>query len=359
MTDSTMLKRNTSTSVTPTPNVHTLMIDEAFTFECGKVIDGLSVTYTTWGEMNEQRDNIVWVCHPLTCSADPTQWWPGMVGLDRTLSPQKYFIVCVNVIGSCYGTTGPGSCNTHGVIPGFDFPLTTIRDVVAVLQRVKKQLGIEHINLGIGASFGGQQLVQWMALEPGLFKHACVAGANALQSPWAKAFNETQRMAIEADESFYHDVPDGGKKGLAAARSLAVISYRSFDTYGRTQAEPTHQTFDDFKASSYQRYIGTKFTERFSAISYWYLTKAMDSHNIARHNESLEQVLATIQTNVLLLAMSGDVLFRQQEVDFMDQHLPFSTPVTIESTHGHDGLLANADRIAHTLQSFIEENAIF
>ncbi|MDV6328537.1 homoserine O-acetyltransferase [Idiomarina sp. Sol25] len=340
------------------PKLHTLVINETVTFECGKSIPSMAVTYSTWGQLNEQQNNIVWVCHPLTCGADPTQWWPELVGLDKVITPKKYFIVCVNAVGSCYGTSGPCSKQTSGSVYGFDFPLTTILDVVMVHQRVRNHLNIKAVNLGIGASFGGQQLIQWMALEPQLFKHACIAGANALQSPWAKAFNETQRMAIEADESFYLDVPNGGKKGLAAARSLAVLSYRSFETYSRTQAEPSHQTFNDFRASSYQRYIGEKFTKRFSAISYWYLTKAMDSHNIARHGYSLEQVLTRIQTNTLLLAMSGDVLFHEQELGFMDQYLPYSWLMTIHSTHGHDGLLANTDRISTSLQSFIDEFSI-
>lgn len=340
------------------PIVHTLVIDDNLRFECGQTISGITVTYTTWGELNEQHDNVVWVFHPLTCSADPTQWWPEVVGLDKVLTPRKFFIVCVNVVGSCYGTSGPCSKRNDGKVFGFDFPLTTIFDLVKIHQRVKKHLNVKKIGLGVGASFGGQQLIQWMALEPKLFTNACIAGANALQSPWAKAFNETQRMAIEADESFYTDVSAGGKKGLAAARALAVISYRSFETYNRTQWEPTHKAFDTFRAATYQRYIGEKFTRRFSASSYWYLTKAMDSHNIARHNVSLEAALAQIQTNTLLLAMSGDMLFRHEEMHYMDLHLPYSSLLSINSTHGHDGLLANADYVANALQSFIDKFAI-
>lgn len=334
-----------------TPQFDTFHIEADIQLECGKQLSNVDVAYTTYGELNQARDNVVWICHPLTCDADPTHWWPDLVAPDAVLSPQTYFIVCANVVGSCYGSTGPShpGANNPG---GQDFPLITLQDIVGIHEQLRMHLGIDQIYFGIGASFGGQQLIQWMSLQPDLFLNACIAGANARQSPWAIAFNETQRMALEADPNFHNNSLFGGSKGLAAARALAVISYRNFDTYLRTQHDDEH-AYEGFRAASYQRYIGNKFTQRFTAPSYWCLTKAMDSHDIARGKASMLSQLQAIQTRTLLLTMADDVLFQAEESYVMANAMPFAEVISIPSTHGHDGLLANSDLISVSLANFL------
>lgn len=335
------------------PSIHQLSIEEPIYLECGKKLDKVVLSYSSWGELNDYKDNVVWICHPLTCSSDPTEWWPEVIGWDKVITPEKYFIVCVNVLGSCYGSTGPCSESISGKYYGLDFPIVTVKDIVLSHELIRKYLKIHSIFLGIGASFGGQQLIQWMTNKPDLFQNACIAGANAKQSAWAKAFSETQRMAIEADSTFYLQTSESGKKGLAAARALAVLSYRSYLTYRQTQEDDEKNLIDNFKASSYQQYIGKKFTERFDALSYWYLTKAMDSHNISRSDLTIEDALSQIKTNTLLLVMTGDVLFHQEEMQHIDHYLPKSSLLEILSTHGHDGLLACEKDIAIVLEKFI------
>jgi homoserine O-acetyltransferase len=336
---------------------HSIVVERDFLCERGGVLPEVEARFTTYGALSEKADNVVWILHPLTCSANPLDWWAGFVGPGKLIDPSVHYIVCVNSLGSCYGTTGPGSIDgkTGGKF-GLDFPSITIRDVVAVHEAVRRHLGIEMIKLGIGGSFGGQQLLEWLVACPDIFNYACVIGAGARQSPWARAFNESQRMALEADPTFYAKDRDAGQRGLAAARSVAMLSYRNHEVYETRQQEEDDAIVDNFKACSYQRYIGDKFTRRFDSHAYWFLTKAMDSHNIARGRGSMSSALARIKAKTLLIALEGDMLFPREDISQMMGHIAACKFVDIDSQYGHDGLMVHADRVSKHLKEFISDS---
>lgn len=319
---------------------------DVFNCEFGGSLPELKIRYTSYGVLSPSRDNVVWALHPLTCNSDILDWWPEMVGLGRALDPTRDFIICANSIGSCYGSTGPSSeSSLTGTQFGFDFPVITMKDVVRALDLLRESLGIDRIRFGIGASYGGQQLLEWMVMKPGLFDNGCVAGATDRQSPWAVALNESQRLAIEADPTTFTNSETAGAAGLAAARSFAVLSYRTPKAYELRQAESDDSVADNFRASTYQRHIGSRFTRRFDAKSYWFLTKAMDSHNISRGRVSREHALHSIDSPLLLLGLEGDILFPPETVREVSSSMRRSEYAEIKCDYGHDSVLIHASEI--------------
>lgn len=314
--------------------VHTLKVDEPLVLESGDMIRDLKIGYTTYGKLNETRSNVVWVFHALTANSDPAEWWPGLVGDGKAIDPTDKFIVCANMLGSCYGTTGPKNLN---------FPLITITDMVAAHKLLKKHLKIEKIYIGIGGSMGGQQLLEWAVQEPSLFDHIVPLATNALHSPWAIAFNEAQRMALENIDS---------AKGLETARAIAMLSYRHYTGYENSQRD-VDQRWDQFSASSYQRYQGEKLRKRFSVESYYCLSKAMDSHNVGRHFGSVETALGRVKSRALIIGIDTDVLFPPQEQRLLAEKLPNATFSEIHSDYGHDGFLIEAAQITKLLNDFL------
>jgi len=212
---------------------------EPFVLETGGILDGLQIAYHTYGTLNESKSNVVWICHALTANAQVTEWWPGVVGKGRVIDPEKYFIVCANIIGSCYGSTGPASINPETGVPYFiDFPFITIRDMVKAHQLLRQHLGIEKIQLMVGGSMGGYQALEWCVMEPELIDRLFLLATSAKETPWGIAIHTTQRLAIEADATWGHRSVNAGEKGLKAARAIAMLTYRNYDTYKQTQTDP-------------------------------------------------------------------------------------------------------------------------
>ncbi len=330
-------------------------LKEPFELEFGEVLEKATICYQTYGVLSEKKDNVIWICHALTANADPAELWPGLVGPGKLFDPEKYFIICANMLGSCYGTTGPDSIDEDkGEIFGMDFPLITIRDMVKAHQLLLEYLGVQKIFLGAGGSMGGQQLLEWAITQPDLFERLCLLATNAKHSPWGIAFNESQRMALEADQSLHEKRPDAGAKGLEAARSIAMLSYRNYRTYSNTQAEQDESKFEDFKASSYQKYQGQKLQKRFNAHAYWFLTKAMDSHNVARNRESVKKALATIKAKTLIIGIKSDILFPMEEQFILSSYIPISHLEIIDSPFGHDGFLVESEKIELCVRTFLE-----
>ncbi len=203
----------------------------------------------------------------------PCRMVPCMVGKGLSFDPEKHFIVCANILGSHYGTTGPLSINQEtGKAYYRDFPFITVRDLVNVHRLLANYLEIDTIHILTGGSVGGHQAIEWAIMQPERIENIFLIATNARFSPWGIAFSTSQRMAIESDPTFYQDRPDGGLKGLEAARSIALISYRNAIAYNKTQAEKNDNTDKDFRADSYQRYQGTKLSKRFNAYSYYTLS---------------------------------------------------------------------------------------
>ena len=274
------------------------------------------------------------------------------LGEDKLLDPSKYFIVCANMLGSCYGSTYALSPNPTTGLPYFhDFPLLTNRDIVGTFDLLREHLGISQIYMGIGGSLGGQQLLEWAVWKPQLFEHIVPIATNAHHSPWGIAFNESQRMAIAADSTWKEDQPEAGIEGMKAARAMALISYRAYHTYGQTQRDPhpTDGLLEGYRASSYQQYQGEKLAKRFDAFAYWTLSKAMDAHDLGRDRGSREAALANIQAQATCISIDSDILFPSEEQMYLAAHIPNASYEVIPSLYGHDGFLIETEALNRIL----------
>lgn len=327
--------------------------NQSFDLECGDTLPELEIAYTTYGTLSQKKDNVVWVFHALTANADPVEWWTGLVGDGHIINPDEHFIVCANMLGSCYGTTGPESIDPRtGDAYGIDFPNITVKDMVSAHKILKEALGIDKIWLGIGGSMGGQQLLQWATEDTNLFDNICVIAANSRHSAWGIAFNEAQRMAILADDTFSSKSEKAGAKGLEAARAVGMLSYRNHKTYNESQTD-TEVKIDAFKASSYQRYQGEKLRKRFSVHAYWRLGKAMDSHNVGRGRKSISKALKSIKANTLAIGIKSDLLFPVEEQKYIAKKVEGGIFASVKSLYGHDGFLIEAKAISKHLNKFL------
>ena len=341
----------------------TFQYNQLFTLESGESLPGFHLAYTTHGKLNAAKDNVVWIFHALTANSNPVEWWPGLVGEGKYLDPAKYFIICVNKPGSPYGSISPISRNPLTGRPYYnEFPVFTIRDMVRTYQHLKNHLGITKVFVGLGGSTGGMQLLEWAIEEPELFEHIVPIATNAVLSPWGIAFNTSQRMAIEADPSWQAQRPDAGQKGLAAARSIALLSYRHYNGYSITQrrdkAFVAMSPETVYAADNYQRYQGIKLVNRFNVISYYRLSQSMDSHDTGRNRGGVKAALASIKAKTLVIGIQSDLLYPISEQEFLQQHIPGAELLTITSEFGHDGFLLEYEKIETALVKFIDERKL-
>jgi homoserine O-acetyltransferase len=323
--------------------------------ESGATLPQVRVAYHTYGTLNPVRDNVVWACHALTANADVLSWWPGLFGPNCHFDPANWFIVCANVLGSCYGSTGPLTPTDSEEALYHKFPLLTIRDMVAAHEALRQHLGLPKIHTIIGGSLGGQQALEWTIQQPAVFDHLVVLASNAQHSPWGIAFNEAQRLAIFADPTYYSATPTGGQFGMKAARAVALLSYRSYEAYGNTQQESDEDKITDFRASSYQQYQGEKLVARFNAYTYMALSRAMDSHNVGRSRGSVPKALGRIRARTLVVSISSDVLFPPSEQQLLARYIPGAMYAEMDSGFGHDGFLIETTQITHFLERFYEQ----
>ena len=331
---------------------------QPFLTESGAALPGLEIAFDTWGTLNEKRDNVIWVCHAFTANSDVESWWPGMVGEEMAFDINKYFIVCANILGSCYGTTGPLSENPGTSKPWLnDFPVVTVRDIVRVHEILRLHLGISSIHTIIGSSIGGYQGLEYCIMYPDVIQRLIFIASNARTSPWAIAFNESQRLAIEADASFFAGDINGGKKGLKAARSIALLSYRTAYAYNQTQAEETDEKTGSFRASSYQAYQGDKLVKRFNPWSYYRLTQLSDSHNIGRGRGGVIKALKKVKASTLCIGIRSDLLFPVIEQKFVAENVEKGQYSEIDSFFGHDGFLIEAGQVSAIIGKFWEETS--
>lgn len=333
-----------------------------FTLESGVTLPGYHLAYTTHGKLNAAKDNVVWIFHALTANSNPLEWWPGLVGEGKFFDPAKYFIICVNKPGSPYGSISPLSINPETGQPYYhQFPVFTIRDMIKTYQQLKDHLGIKKIFIGLGGSTGGMQLMEWSIEEPELFEYIVPIATNAALSPWAIAFNASQRLAIEADETWLEKKPDAGQRGLAAARSIALLSYRHYNGYDITQ--PRDKAFVElskeavYAADNYQRYQGLKLVNRFNVISYYRLSQSMDSHDVGRNRKGVEKALKQVKARTLVIGIESDMLYPISEQEYLQKTIPGAQLLSIASDFGHDGFLLEYEKIETALKHFIEEKS--
>ncbi len=323
------------------------IFDKGFELESKQQIENLEIAYHTYGEMNAEKDNVIWVFHAISGSSDMMSWWDGLFGNDRLYDPKEYFIICANTIGSPFGSTRPDDLH---------FPKFTVRDIVKAFCQLAKELGISKIHTAIGGSFGGYQALEFAYSFTGKIRHLILLASSARESAWGIAIHESQRIALQSDTTFGEK--DGGTVGMKAARSIAMLTYRTNEVFVDNQTDPDHK-IDDFKASSYIHYQGDKFAKSFNALSYFYLTKCIDSHHIGRGRGGEVKALQKIQIPTLVIGFYSDVLVPVRFQKFLAEHIPNSVFQEFQSEYGHDGFLKEADKIGDAIQKFYEKNNSF
>lgn len=325
-----------------------------FNLESGTIIPGFRLAYTTAGQLSEAKDNVVWIFHALTGNSDPFDWWSGLVGTGRIIDPARHFIVCANMPGSCYGSTGPMDYNPRTGEPWYhEFPFFTPRDMARAYHYLRMHLGIDRIWLGMGGSMGGQQLLEWATEEPHLFERIIPMATNAFHSAWGKAFNASQRMCIEADPTWKERHPQAGMEGMKVARSIALLSYRHYRTYAATQQDDPER-LEHYRAESYQRYQGEKLAARFNAFSYHALTKGMDAHHLGRSRGSIHEALASIRAKTLVIGIDTDVLYPPEEQEYIARQIPGGQFALLHSHYGHDAFLVEYEKLEEMIRPFLE-----
>ena len=330
-------------------NKHLVKYDQPFNLENGGNLPAIEITYHTFGKLNSDQSNVIWFCHALTANSNVAEWWYSLVGEGKKYDPEKYFIVCANILGSCYGSSGPLSIDPKSRQPYYStFPQVTIRDIVNAHILLRKELGIKKINTIVGGSMGGYQVLEWVITEPSMFENMVLVATSSQESAWGIAIHTAQRLAIEADPTWKEMDRNAGAKGLKAARAIGMLTYRNYGAFVKTQTDDEPK-LDNFKASSYINYQGDKLVKRFNVYSYWLLGKAMDSHNVARERGRIEDVLKSIKVNTVVIGISSDQLCPVTEQKFIAQHIPNSRFIEIDSPYGHDGFLIEGEMISKVI----------
>lgn len=329
-----------------------------FRLESGAVLHGLTIAYHTFGTLDKEGDNVVWICHGLTANSDIADWWSHALDPGAFADPKTHFTVCANLLGSHYGTTGPLSTNPQTGQPYYsDFPHITIRDMARVNSLLADMLGLNHIGILIGASVGGFQALEWAASEPRRFGKLVLIATAAKASPWSIALDETQRMAIKADPTFGLPSPDAGRAGMAAARAIGLLSYRGPYAYNLTQQDNGEVPPAGLhRAMTYQQYQGEKLCRRFNAYSYMAILNAFDTHDLGRGRGSLGSVLHSLRLPALVVGIDSDIIFTPTEMRSLAEALPSSEFQEIKSLMGHDGFLTEHEALNSIIKPFIDND---
>jgi homoserine O-acetyltransferase len=346
------------------PDTRRLRIGRDFPLDSGAALPELVVAFRTWGRLNARADNAVVVCHALTGTADADSWWAPLFGPARALDPERDFIVCANVLGGCYGSTGPTSVAPDGRRYGARFPRITVRDQVRAQIVLLNALGVRGIRLVIGGSMGGLQALEWALLDQRVAAVATIA-ASGRHSSWCIAWSEAQRQALAADPRFadgHYDPSDPPLAGLAAARAIAMLTYRTAGSlaarYGRASGGEVFgeraRRPADHAVAGWLSHHGELLNARFDANSYLRLIDAMDSHDIGTGRGGFEAAAAQLCQPVLVVSIPGDALYVAADQQELAHALPCATLATLESRHGHDGFLLDADALEPLVRSFRE-----
>lgn len=333
-----------------------VLLENPLELECGAVLGSVTVAYRSWGRLSLAGNNAVVVCHALTGSADADLWWGDLFGPGKALDPDRDFVVCANVLGSCYGTTGPTSPRSENCANwGPDLPPITVRDMVEVQRQLLDALGVRRIRLVIGGSLGGMQALEWV-LSDERVRSAAVIAASARHSAWCIAQSEAQRAAIAADPRWVggrYELERQPAAGLAAARMMAMCSYRTptslEDRFGRA-AVPG----GDFHISDWLHHHGGALVDRFDANSYVCLTRAMDRHDVGRARGGVQSTLESIAIPVLVVSIDSDGLYPPAEQEFLARLIPAAELYTIHSPHGHDAFLIETTELEERVREFRE-----
>jgi homoserine O-acetyltransferase len=335
-----------------------------FTTEQGAVLPSPRIAYRSWGSMNEDRSNVVVIFHALSGSADADDWFGPLFGPNAMADPSTDFILCANVVGSCYGSSNASDPHPEdGQAWGLRFPAISIRDMVRLQQQLLDHLKVREVKLAVGGSMGAMQAMEFCLLDHRV-QRAVFMAAGLKHSAWAISWNHLQRQAIQNDPAWkngQYDPRFAPSEGLSLARQIAMLSYRSFSDYeekfGRRTQEsliPPSTLAPYFQAESYLNYQGRKMVSRFDARAYYYLTLALDSHDVLRGRSfSAKEVLSRISIPVLVLGIDSDVLYPIEEQKEIAELLPQGRFGGISSKHGHDAFLIEFDQVLQHYDAFM------
>ncbi len=333
-------------------------LQKEFTTEGGFRFDSAQVAYKTWGTLNKTRDNVILICHALTGHAAADEWFPGLIGKGCVADPSKNFIICINVPGSCYGSVGPWTIDKKTGKPfKSNFPLITIRDMVRFQQLLLDQLGVNGIELVIGGSLGGMQALEFMIMDERIQAAALIAMGKS-HTPWAIGISHAQRSAIQSDLKWKngdYEKDDAPFQGIAAARMMAMITYRTPEDYNRKFGRKLQNEDGQFQVESYLNYQGEKLASRFDAFSYVSLTRSMDTHDVARERGEAEKILGDINIPVAVIGINSDHLYPTKEQRELAQLLGNARYSEIESDYGHDAFLIEFEQLNNIIQPFFYE----
>ena len=354
--------------------------DEPFRLQSGATLAPVTLTYETYGRLNEDRTNAILVCHALSGSAhaagyhsadDPKPgWWEDSIGPGKALDTDRYFVICSSVIGSCYGSTGPMDINPATGRPyGLHFPVVTIGDMVRAQVRLIDHLGIDQLLCVVGGSMGGMQVLEWAAHHPERIKAAIPLATTAQHSPMLIAFSEVGRQAIYADPNWNNgDYYENGRRpdaGLVVARMVGHITYLSEESmqqkFGRRLQDMEQYGYEfetEFQVESYLKYNGNNFTRRFDANSYLYVTKAMDYFDLAQPTGVLAAAfLNSLDVKFLVVSFTSDWLYPSYHSKNLVSALTAVgadvTYLDIKSSWGHDAFLLEVDTMTNLLGNFL------
>lgn len=355
--------------------------------ESGKLLPRVQVAYQTYGSLNENGDNAILICHALTGNAhaagildgeeydkestpdllrqyskiyaNKPGWWDPLIGPGKVFDTEKYFVICQNFLGSCYGTTGPLS-EINDKRYGADFPVVTVRDMVRVQKKLIDFLGVKKLKTITGGSLGGMQVLEWLILYPQLVETSIPIATSIAHSPWAVSLNQAAREAIRADAIFNNgNYTEQPHKGLALARRIAMITYRSYDSFGnrfgreRMNAGGSYDSSNKFQIESYLDHHGDKLLERFDANTYITITFAMDYHDLSKDRGDMREILNSIKQPTLALGISTDVLYPAKEQQEYIQNISNGSYAEIQSIHGHDAFLIEFDQLTKIIGDFM------
>ncbi|MCK5110556.1 MAG: homoserine O-acetyltransferase [Arcobacteraceae bacterium] len=346
--------------------------DEPLYCESGRILQPFEVVYETYGKLNEDKSNVIVITHALSGSHHAAGfyegerkpgWWDNFIGDGKAVDTTKYFVICMNNIGSCFGSTSPLSSHPLTNTPyRFRFPVLTISDIVKAQIRVLKSLDINNVKAVIGGSMGGMQALCYAIEYPDFAEHIIALATTAYTRPWAIAFNKVVTEAIRNDPEFkdgYYDpqdIKENGLKGLAVGRMAGHISYLSphsmDEKFGRRYVDQDglYELFGRFEVERYMEYNGYNFPHRFDPLSYLYIVKTMNIFNASRGSDTLAQSLDKIKSKLHLISFSGDLLFKPEEmVEIYDTMCEIGkkdivTHKMIDSDYGHDAFLVEVDK---------------
>lgn len=358
----------------PSAQVRTANQVKTFTFDAlplqvGGQFGPVTLAYETWGTLNKARDNVVLITHALTGNTHAhdaerphdtkVAWWNPLIGPGRFFDTSRYFVICSNILGGCYGSTGPSSLDPEtGQLYGMRFPVVTISDMVRAQRRLIEHLGVRRIAMVAGGSIGGQQALEWAVAYPELVDNVIVVAATAALSAQAVAFSEVQRQAILTDPRWQrgnYRPGEGPDAGLAIARMLAMITYQSEESmemrFARREARQADIAspggYPDlgrrFDVEGYLFYQGNALVKRFDANSYLYISRAMDLYDVSEGYASLEAALRRVRSKALFIGIRSDFLFPAARVRWLSEQVSAvggdATYVELDSPHGHDAFL--------------------